>query len=280
MAAESMVKSPHARAILACYNQQAYLPRVLRGYLRQTTTDFSVVIADDGSGPEFVEVVRSFAPLFAAKGIPFEHVWHEDRGWRKNAIMNEAVRRAGAETLLIFSDGDCIPPANFVEKHIAAHEPRSFQVAGGIRFSEETTKNLTEADVDSGKFEHIATRADYAEIRKWRRKTTWGTLIRRRRRPKAIGLNMAMDRVLFEAVNGFDEVFQWPYLGEDDDLRDRIMKLRPRPKVKNLFMVNDVFHLYHGTKTVKRKDNRAYYETKRPIRCVKGLVDLSAAPEQ
>ncbi len=275
MPSESITRAPHARVILACYNQQAYLPRVLRGYLRQTTSDFSLVIADDGSGTEFIAVVNSFAPLFAAKGISFEHIWHEDKGWRKNRIMNEAVRRAGAETLLVFSDGDCIPPATFVEKHLAVHEPGSFQVAGGVRLSEDVTAGLTEADVESGRFESLVTAGEFRYIRKWRRKTTWGTLLRRRNRPKAIGFNMALDRALFEAVNGFDEVFEWPFLGEDDDLRDRVMKLRPRPKVKNLFTLNDVFHLYHGTKSIGRKDHRGYYETKRPIRCVKGLVDLS-----
>jgi hypothetical protein len=103
--------------------------------------------------------------------------------------------------------------------------------------------------------------------------------IRRKRRPKAIGLNLAVDRAIFEEVNGFDERYTRPYLGEDDDLRDRLMTLRPRPKVKNLFARNYVFHLYHPTKTGMRKANRAYYESARPVRCVKGLVDLGEVQE-
>ena len=50
------------------------------------------------------------------RGIRVEHVWQEDLGWRKNRIMNEAVRRSRDESLLIFififSDADCIPPAH------------------------------------------------------------------------------------------------------------------------------------------------------------------------
>lgn len=103
--------SPHARVVIATYNQVPSLKLVLRGYLRQTTNDFSMILADDGSGPDQVAFLREIKPEFEARGIRFEHVWHEDLGWRKNMIMNEAVRGAGDETLLIFSDGDCIPPA-------------------------------------------------------------------------------------------------------------------------------------------------------------------------
>ena len=229
--------------ILATYNQVPLLRLVLQGYLRQTTTDFSLVLADDGSGPEQIDFIQEFAPKLQARGIPVEHVWHEDRGWHKNRIMNEAVRQAKEETLLIFSDADCIPPAQFVARHIEVHEPRSFQVAGAIRLSVEATDSLSEADVAGGRHEEMGTAVDRKKLQALARKSRWGTLVRRRHRPKVIGLNMAIDRKLFEAVNGFDEIFQWPYVGEDTDLRDRVMRLRPRPIVKVLYTTNDVYHL-------------------------------------
>ena len=90
---------PHARVVIATYNQVPFLRLVLRGYLRQTTTDFTLVLADDGSGPEQKAFIEEWRPKFEARGIPVEHVWHEDSGWQKNKIMNEAVRRAQGEKL-------------------------------------------------------------------------------------------------------------------------------------------------------------------------------------
>lgn len=268
---------PRARVVLATYNQAEFLPRVLLGYLRQTSTDFCLAIADDGSGPEARGVIEEFWPEFEAKSIGFEHIWHEDTGWHKNAIMNEAVRREGDEALLIFSDGDCIPPAHFVARHIEAHESWSFHVAGCFRLSEAASLSVSEAKVEAGTFETLGSPEDFRTLEKKKRQSRWGTLVQRRNRPKIIGLNMAVDRELFESINGFDEVFAWPYFGEDSDLRDRLMRQRPRPKVKVLYTRNDVFHLHHPTTPVRREDNREYYRRKRPVRCVKGLVYLSVS---
>ena len=80
-------------------------------------------------------------------------------------IMNEAVRRAGDETLIIFSDGDCIPPAHFVARHLAVHEPLSFHLAGAIRLSKEDSQKLTETDVDAGVYESLGTSKDWKILR-------------------------------------------------------------------------------------------------------------------
>ena len=95
-------------------------------------------------------------------------------------------------------------------------------------------------------------------------------LLRRRNRPKVVGLNLAVDRGLFEALNGFDERFVGWGL-EDSDLRDRAMRHRPRPRVKVLYDRNDVFHLWHAKDRSVRRANRAYYDTPRPVRCEVGL---------
>ena len=82
---------------------------------------------------------------------------------------------------------------------------------------------------------------------------------------------MAWSRDLLEALNGFDERFTTWGLGEDSDLRDRAMRLRPRPHVAVMYGVNDVVHLWHPPAPGGRAASRAYYETSRPIRCELGL---------
>ena len=265
---------PHTRLILATYNQTAFLPRVLLGYLRQTNSDYTLVIADDGSRQDQIDLIASYVPRFEDCGVRLEHVWHEDDGWRKNTIMNEAVRRSTDESLLIFSDADCIPSARFIERHAYVHEPWSFHVAGAYRLTEAESEALTEEDVESGAFESLGSDEDKKALLERRRKSIWGTRFRRKNRPKVIGLNMGVDRALFEEINGFDENFTWPYQGEDTDLRDRLMRVRPRPRVKVLYTENEVYHLYHPMKAVGRNDNREYYRLKRPVKCANGLRSL------
>ena len=84
------------RVVLTAYNQLPFLRRVLPGYLRQSTTDFALTVADDGSSDGTDAYLEEMAPAFAERGIGFDHVWRPDEGWRKCHILNEAVRpRAG-----------------------------------------------------------------------------------------------------------------------------------------------------------------------------------------
>lgn len=266
-----MSAMPAAHVILATYNQLPYLRRTLRGYLRQTSTDFHLTLADDGSSDGTEVFAAEIAAAFAQRGIGFSHVAQDDAGFRKARIINEAVRRGPLAPLLIFSDGDCLPPAAYVERHLAVHEPMSFHVGGVWRLTEEQCRDLDEAAIDAGAFEGLRTEKSARDIRKKRRKSIWGTRLRKRNRPKMLGGNFAMDSELFQAINGFDERFvNWGY--EDSDVRDRAMRLRPRPRVKVLYGTNDVYHLWAPTsREARRKDSRAYYETRRPIRCELGL---------
>jgi len=271
--------SPHALVVVSTYNQPS-LGLCLRGYLRQTTRDFEIVVADDGSRPEFVAVTRAFADGPAReRGLVVRHVWQADVGFRKTKCVNQALRVASGAPLVIFTDGDCVPPARFVERHLAVHAPRSFHAGGCVRWPQEVSERLTEADVDSGRFETWVTEADRLDLRERAFKSRWGTFFRRRRRPKVLGLNMAVDRALLEEVNGMDERFEGWGL-EDDDLRDRVMRSRPRPAAKVLYGVNDVFHLWHPVRgTAPQSPNREYYRSQRPVRCERGLsAPLDLAP--
>lgn len=270
--------APRALVVVSAYNQPG-IDLCLAGFLRQTTSDFEVVVADDGSGPAFVARVRAFADGPArARGLAVRHVWHEDRGFRKTRILNAALREAPDNPLVVFTDGDCIPPAAFVERHLAAHGARTFAVAGAVRWSPAVSAGATPEVVASGAFEGWVGGADRRDLARRARKSRWGTWLRRKNRPKVLGLNLGVDRALLEAVNGFDERFEsWGL--EDDDLRDRLMRLRPRPRVRVLYGVNDVFHLWHPERGSREQSpNWPYYRTRRPVACERGLRLLPTGP--
>jgi len=96
--------------IVTTYNRPDMLAAVLEGYLAQIDLDFEVLVADDGSTPDTAELVRQFQnrALF-----PIHHIWQEDVGFRAAAIRNRALAATKAD-YIIFTDGDCIPPVDFV----------------------------------------------------------------------------------------------------------------------------------------------------------------------
>jgi glycosyltransferase involved in cell wall biosynthesis len=257
------------RVVVTTFDRPHHLERALAGWLRQRSTAFALTVADDGSGPATAEVIAR-----AARGAPFPiaHVRQDHDGFRKARIANEAVRRAEGEPLLVFADGDCVPPATLVERYVAVATPRVFAVAGVHMLARDVTEALTVDDVARGAHEALATRGSRWEMTRRAWKSRIDLLRRRPRRPKAYGGNLAVGLALFRHVNGFDERFVgWGH--EDNDLRDRIMATRPRPDVRILWGRNDAFHLWHPPAADRDAGrNDAYYRTPgRPIRCLAGL---------
>ena len=259
-----------ARVIVTTYERPAHLRRALEALKRQSTHDFALTVADDGSGRETAEVVAAFA---ATAPFPVAHSWWAHDGYRRSGVLNKAVRESAGEPLLVFTDGDCVPPASWVERQLAAHTTRSFHVAGCVPLEEQETAALSVEDIVAGRHERFLTDAALAPLCRRARRTRWRTWLRRPGHPRVNGLNVAVDREAFLAINGYDEAFVgWGH--EDQDLRDRLMRLRPRPVVRVLFGLADTIHLWHpATSDRKQEPNAGYYGTARPVRCVEGLLD-------
>ena len=117
--------------IVSTYNQPDWLYLSLFALLHQTIKDFEVVIADDGSGPRTADVVRALQPEFEGR---LRHVWHADKGFRKNIILNEAVRQASGD-YLIFIDGDIVARRDFVAAHALLARRDYFVSAGCFRLT-------------------------------------------------------------------------------------------------------------------------------------------------
>ena len=100
--------------IVSVYDKIDYLEIVLKSIFRQSYTDFEIIIAEDCSKEEmkkFIEKIKS-----ENQHIKIKHVFQEDIGFRKNKILNEAIRNAEGE-FLIFIEGDCILHKNFVKEY-------------------------------------------------------------------------------------------------------------------------------------------------------------------
>lgn len=132
--------------IVSTYNNPTALEKSFWGWRQQSDPDFDVLIADDGSGAETRQLVERIRTSMPGR---VQHVWHEDNGFRKSKILNEAIRSAQGE-YLIFTDGDCIPRDDFVSAHRRYCRPHYFLSGGShIDAPERVHQALTEQEVAS-----------------------------------------------------------------------------------------------------------------------------------
>lgn len=125
-----------AAVITTTYNRPDALAAVLDGLFAQDCGDFEVLIADDGSTDDTRQLIATYkqrAPF------PLHHIWQEDLGFRPGAARNRALAATQAG-YIIFIDGDCVPPPDFVRRHLALAERGRFLGGNRVLLSETFTR--------------------------------------------------------------------------------------------------------------------------------------------
>lgn len=264
---------PRVSVILSIFDQPRAFDLSLTGYRKQSFRDFELVVADDGSDHEIVDLIRKHQPGFAH---PIKHIRQVNKGYRRSKIANKAFLQCAGDAIVL-SDGDCIPHHAFVQTHAEAIRPGSFTVAGYLRLSYEQSMAMTPEGVVNRVHERMLTpwmRFKFT-LRHWANR--YYIAVRKRRRPKAYGANIGVDREVYRAVNGYDENFDG-FGKEDSDLRNRLVASGARPI--SLWNRAFVFHLDHAidTKRVRQtgkariKNKDYYYRDDVPTRCPNGIV--------
>lgn len=129
---------PSVSIILATYNWPEALKCVLESLEYQTYKNFEVIVADDGSKEATTKVVNYFKKK---SNLNIKHVWQEDNGFRLARIRNLALKESSAK-YIIFIDGDCIAPHNFVKNHVKLAEKGYFVSGNRVLLSNEFSKEL------------------------------------------------------------------------------------------------------------------------------------------
>lgn len=264
---------PSASVVVTTYNSPKYLELVLLGYARQDCADFEVVVADDGSGPETAQLVQRLRE--GGFPVPLVHAWQEDRGFRQSRALNLGALHARGRQL-VFTDGDCVPPADFVSTHLGAAAPGTLVVGGHVRLDPARTERVTPEAVRAGLHENLVTAGERCSLW-WRHLQNLAYVATgARRRPKILGLNCAVDRATFLAVNGFDLRYE-NNAKQDSDLRNRLRLAGARARC--IWHRSVVVHLHHGTHAGRHgwAGADAYY--RRPDlapRCEQGIRELAA----
>jgi len=242
-----------AAVIVTTYNRPDALAAVLAGFFDQTTQDFELLVADDGSRDDTRALVESHA---ARAPFALRHVWQEDRGFRAGAARNRAVARSHAE-YLIFADGDCIPARHFVQQHVALAEAGYFLSGNRVLLSESFTAQVLALRLPIQQWP--AARWLYAfarrDINRLLPLLNFPDGVLRKRNPQTWQgvktCNLSLWRTDFLRLNGFDESYSGWGL-EDSDLVIRALHAGIRHKSARF--AAPVFHLWHRENDRSRLD--------------------------
>lgn len=212
--------------IVSTYNSPRALDLCLTGVMAQNTLPDAICIADDGSGPETAAAIAAFQTAWPH--MPVRHVWHEDRGFEKAAILNRALATSTAD-FIVFIDGDVLIHPTFIARHLALARPGRFSTGSLIRLNAETTAFVTPDMVRSGLvFERAWLRAHgtFDRIGTWLKTMPFPFPVMRfldavTPVQKALcGANASLFRADALAVNGFDEAIK--YGGSDKEFGIRL----------------------------------------------------------
>ena len=236
--------------IISFYNKIELLKFIFAALERQTFRNFEVVIADDGSNPEVVSEIKRIKSNYF---FQIKHVWHEDNGWQKNKILNKAIVSSEGE-YIIFIDGDCIPHRRFIQEHIENRAQNQAISGRRILLTEKISKALDLKKIQSGYLDFLVgfpllfqtvfgAKKTYMEDMIRIRNPFLRRLILKDRRRYLLGCNYSIWKDDLLKVNGFDERFMYPGMGEDTDLEERLARIGVFCISKKHLVT--IFHFYH-----------------------------------
>lgn len=207
--------------VISTYNNPEWLEKTLWGYMAQERPADEIIIADDGSTDDTRQLIQRYADR-----LPLHHVWHEDNGFRKTKILNEALRTATAE-YLIFTDQDCVPRRDFVATHERLARRGCLLSGGYFKLPMDISRQLTRDDISSGRafslqwLRRQGMKASFKCTKLVKKK--WFTDMMNRITPTHAtwnGMNSSTWRDDILSARGFDERMQ--YGGEDREMGERL----------------------------------------------------------
>ena len=259
--------------LISTYNWPQALELVLQSLSLQSQLPERVLIADDGSGEETRALIRQFTQTLK---VPVDHIWHEDQGFRKAAILNKAIAQTPVD-FIIQIDGDCIMHPEFVADYIKA--ARKGQVLSGTRVNikDDFLPELWRNKSTQFRLFHPGLRNGLRAL--------YCPFIGRFYQPKKQfskkfrGCNTGYWRKDFIAINGYNEDFEgWGR--EDSDLAHRLMHLGCRMKrLKHRALVYHIPHNIRSKSQLEQNDNLEQHTiAQRLVRIERGVDQYHVTP--
>lgn len=257
-----------ASIIVSVYKDINALRAICYALFHQSNPNFEIIVSEDGSNP----AMRNFVASIHGSQ-PIVHLTQDDDGFRKNKALNRAIAAARGE-ILIFIDGDCVPHKHHVASHIQCAAP-GFACSGRRA---ELGPTLSQFILNKAKhikaFENWFSFGLFAlpaliDHSKNYEAGLYSPLLHRFTKHKnasLLGCNFSCRKNDIITVNGFNEDYTSPGIGEDSDIEWRLRE--NGIKIKNIKFLAPVYHLYHEHKFEASLANRLLFEKTKQQRTV------------
>ena len=255
--------------IIAVYNRIDFLELVLQSIENQIFKDFEIIIAEDNNSMEMKRFILESKIKYS---FDIRHVCQNDKGFRKNRILNRAVRIADSN-YLVFIDGDCILHPGFLSEYAVRAQPDLCLFGRRVRLDKKTTEQI----IKTGDFKLLSL------FRLLFTKTTriedgfYFPFYTPRKKKNILGCNFCVSKSNMITINGFDEDFECPLYGEDTDVRRRLEMIGVKLESTKFKAIQ--YHLFHpvGDRAKCWDISGRMYEKKLSMGrfyCLNGLVKI------
>lgn len=192
MGSSKFMQSPTVGIVIPAYNCEKTILNTLHAVLAQTHADIDLIVVDDGSTDKTAEIIHS------VRGV--RYIYQDNAG--PATARNRGAQEVKSD-LVFFTDSDCIPRKDWIERALGYFEDPSVAVVAG--------------SYGIANPENILARCVHKEI-----------LYRHHRLmplyPKVFGsYNFGIRKKVFEIVGGFNTSYRHAS-GEDNDLSYKILK--------------------------------------------------------
>ena len=220
---------PSASVVIPAYNCEKTIVHTLNALQTQTIPPKEVIVVDDGSSDQTAALIKTFPEV--------KYVFQDNQGPAQ--ARNRGAEAASGE-ILFFTDADCIPELDWIEKALAPFENQQVAAVAGSYNIANSNDALARCIHREIIFRHERLMPLY---------------------PRSFGsYNVAIRRRVFTQVGGFNPRYRHAS-GEDNDLSYRILKSEYKIYFERNAKVKH-FHTTHIGKYLREQNRHGYWRVR------------------
>lgn len=222
--------------IITTYNRKDALELVLLSILNQVSLPEEVIVADDGSTSDTLELIEFYQDKFP---VPLKHCWQEDKGFQLARIRNKAIAMS-SYSYIIMIDGDIVVSKYFVQDHKKFAWKKRFIQASRVLLNERQTQSTIETKENTINFWHRGLKNRKNAIRSSLLASLFSYFNNNIYRVRGANLSFWRDDAI--RINGFNEDF----LGWGREDSEFVVRMKNAGIRKfHLKFAGLGYHLYH-----------------------------------